>query len=396
MYIRYVLVALVVGAWALPSPPTVDRPDDKRMGGDAPTVFNPDGTRAPSSHQKIETTPGSPGGSKKSIGNAIKWKGPAEKYFHESTFNGHYDGRFADRTLPAESRNEHLRALVRTYLATMHALGAETWIMHGSLLGWWWNRRIMPWDSDIDVQVSERALAFLAAHHNMSVHAFQDVSWLGGVDMGGQGVSMEKNNHDEDVDAIVGKRKYLLEINPNWKNASYADKYNVIDGRWIDMKTGLYIDITSVRWNQSSPVPGTLYCKDRHHYLSRQIFPLRTSEFEGVPAKIPYAYQELLAEEYGTKSLVQTVYRKEGHVFDKEKMEWVAMTRPGQYGEGHYKKTEKAKKKAAGTKNQSPNSNARDEGKEVRLKPKDGRGGQYLMGNAESVMTVVWRLFVGV
>ncbi|KAF2440037.1 hypothetical protein P171DRAFT_320196, partial [Karstenula rhodostoma CBS 690.94] len=208
---------------------------------------------------------------------------PAEKYFHESTFDGHYDGRFADRTLPPESRNMHLRALLRTYLATMHALGAETWLMHGSLLGWWWNRRIMPWDSDIDVQVSEPALAFLAAHHNMSVHAFQDVEWLGG-------------------------REYLLEINPHWKNGSYADKHNVIDGRWIDMRTGLYIDITSVRWNQSSPVPGTLYCKDRHHYLTRQIFPLRMSVFEGVPAKIPYAYQELLAEEYGDGSLVRTVY----------------------------------------------------------------------------------------
>ncbi|KAK7186664.1 hypothetical protein PSPO01_07198 [Paraphaeosphaeria sporulosa] len=379
------------------------------MNDHAPTVFNPDGTRASSSSGKIDTPLGSPEGFRKSTDNAVKWKGPAEKYFHESTFDGHYDGRFADRTLPPDSRNEHLRALLRTYLATMHALGAETWLMHGSLLGWWWNRRIMPWDSDIDVQVTEPALKLLATHHNMSVHVFQDVEWLGGVDMGGRDVGVGRRSRDEDVDVIVGNREYLLEINPHWKNTSYADKYNVIDGRWIDMKTGLYIDITSVRWNQSSPVPGTLYCKDRHHYLSRQIFPLRTSEFEGVPAKIPYAYQELLAEEYGTESLVQTVYRKEGHVFDKEKMEWVAMNRPSRNDEGEFrqgerhdkqreKAREKARKKAAAVGKKKPHakSSARDEEKEGSLKLREERGGRRPRGNAESVRTVVWRLFVGV
>jgi hypothetical protein len=32
--------------------------------------------------------------------------------------------------------------LIQTYLATFADIGVETWIMHGSLLGWWWNRKV--------------------------------------------------------------------------------------------------------------------------------------------------------------------------------------------------------------------------------------------------------------
>ena len=31
---------------------------------------------------------------------------------------------------------------MQAYLSTMADLGADTWIMHGTLLGWWWNRRV--------------------------------------------------------------------------------------------------------------------------------------------------------------------------------------------------------------------------------------------------------------
>lgn len=32
--------------------------------------------------------------------------------------------------------------LVESYLMTMSDIGAETWIMHGTLMGWWWNRKV--------------------------------------------------------------------------------------------------------------------------------------------------------------------------------------------------------------------------------------------------------------
>lgn len=52
--------------------------------------------------------------------------------------------RFADQQLSYNERSIHLTALMQTYLSTMADIGAETWIMHGTLMGWWWNRKVCP------------------------------------------------------------------------------------------------------------------------------------------------------------------------------------------------------------------------------------------------------------
>lgn len=183
----------------------------------------------------------------------------------------------------------------------MNDIGAETWIMHGSLLGWWWNRKIMPWDSDIDVQMSEKSMHHLADYYNMTVHHYK----LPGIPEG---------------------RDYMLEINPHYINGSTADKLNVIDARWVDTETGLFIDITTLRRNETAEalgMTGAMMCKDRHHYMFDDIFPLRESIFEDTPVKIPYAYSELLVEEYGAKALVSKDV--ENHHFDQERMEWIPL-----------------------------------------------------------------------
>jgi hypothetical protein len=112
--------------------------------------------------------------------------------------------------------------------------------------------------------------------------------------------------HHFDIPGTKDGRSYLLEINPNYVVRSTEDTLNVIDARWIDMSSGLFVDITAVRKDEDKRArgeEGALMCKDRHHYMEDQIFPLRQSYFEGVPVKIPYAYTELLVEEYGSRSL---------------------------------------------------------------------------------------------
>ncbi|KAL8721061.1 MAG: hypothetical protein Q9225_002172 [Loekoesia sp. 1 TL-2023] len=121
----------------------------------------------------------------------------------------------------------------------MADLGAETWIIHGTLMGWWWNRKIMPWDSDIDVHVSEDTMDFLASYYNMTIH-------------------MVRTTH-----APQGKN-YMLEINPGYVNPSPGDSLNTIDARWIDMLSGVFIDITAVHPKRNHP--GIMYCKDSHRY----------------------------------------------------------------------------------------------------------------------------------
>ncbi|BDD59410.1 hypothetical protein MAP00_004618 [Monascus purpureus] len=211
---------------------------------------------------------------------------PAEKYFHESTFHYHYDGRFASKTLPQSETHPYLTALIQTYLSTMQDIGAETWIMHGTLLAWWWNQKIFPWDSDLDVQVSEATIHFLAEYYNMTEHHFK-------------------------LPGVPGGRTYLLEINPHYVIRSTEDTNNMIDARWIDTSSGLFIDITAVRKDdekRNEGNPGALMCKDGHRYDENDIFPLRDSRFENIPVKIPYEYTKLLREEYGAGSMTNTKF----------------------------------------------------------------------------------------
>ncbi|KAL1844951.1 hypothetical protein VTK73DRAFT_1449 [Phialemonium thermophilum] len=222
---------------------------------------------------------------------------PKDKYFHESVFHPHYDGRFAERPLGYAEQRRALKNIVQTYLATFADIGVETWLMHGTLLGWWWNKQIMPWDSDVDVQVSESSMYYLAAYYNMTVFHYK-------------------------TPRIPEGRDYLLEINPHYTIRDTSDKLNVIDARWIDTESGLFIDITTARYAWNHPKgEGMIVCKDGHEYRDTYLYPLRDTTFEGVPAKIPYKYKALLAAEYGLKSLVNKDFHD--HVFDEIKMEWI-------------------------------------------------------------------------
>lgn len=151
---------------------------------------------------------------------------------------------YADHTVPDDRRLDYLRILAQAYLETMANVGVETWIMHGTLLGWWWNQKIMPWDNDLDVQVSEAALWFLWDNYNLRQHEF----------------TLEDGS----------KRSFVLEINPNFKRRHRNDRFNVIDARWIDTSSGLFIDVTAVREDFKASAEGTtgvLRCKDRHTFL---------------------------------------------------------------------------------------------------------------------------------
>jgi phosphorylcholine metabolism protein LicD len=201
--------------------------------------------------------------------------------------------------LPDKERQKALTYLVQSYFSTMNDIGIQTWIMHGTLMGWWWNRKILPWDSDLDVMIAESSMRYLSDYYNMTVHhfAFPDEP---------QG------------------RDYLLEVNPYWVNSSTADKLNSIDARWIDMDAGLFIDITTLRPNttaEAQGIKGMMMCKDKHHYRHKDIFPLRDTVFENILVKIPYAYADLLEEEYGPASLTRT--RFANHHFESEIMEWI-------------------------------------------------------------------------
>ncbi|KAM5343588.1 hypothetical protein ACJ41O_012125 [Fusarium nematophilum] len=224
---------------------------------------------------------------------------PLPKYFKESPSNPHYDRRYMHRVLDPAAQNAGIKVLVQTYLATFRDLGIQTWLMHGSLLGWWWGKKVMPWDFDADVQVSESDMYLLAAYHNMTIYYFQ-------------------------YEGAPEGRFFQLEVNPYFEHRDQDDYLNVIDARWIDMQTGLFIDITAARYAPNHPMgDGVLYDKHGHEYKDKYVFPLRDTTFEGFPVKIPYRYQEMLASEYGERALASMEFYH--HKFDVKQMEWLPM-----------------------------------------------------------------------
>lgn len=219
------------------------------------------------------------------------------KYFHEPAeddLRRHYDSRFFKNIVSDEERQITLTALVRAYLLLFEKLDLETWIAHGTLLGWFWNGKILPWDWDLDTQVTNATLHELGQKHNRTYHEY----------------------HSAQLNVT---RRYLLDVNSwSWERVR-GDGANIIDARFIDVSNGLFLDITGLSANDPQK-PDVIECKNEHKYNSSEIFPLRYSVFEGVPAKVPYAYTQILADEYSVESLIQTEFHN--HTFDARQGNW--------------------------------------------------------------------------
>jgi hypothetical protein len=209
---------------------------------------------------------------------------PNPKYFHESATNGHLDGRFANpEHLPVS-----MTPLIQSYLHAMASLGIETWLAHGTLLGWYWGKRVLPWDNDGDAHISVESLETIVNHgHNMSVY----------------------ERYPEGPQPHTGQ--YLLDINPHWKDQRVGSPWqdeNRIDARFVDMSNGAFIDVTAVTTVVSHRCT-FLVSRDGHRYPYDSVFPLQLSSFEDMAAYVPSQPERLLREEYGQEALEREVFR---------------------------------------------------------------------------------------
>ncbi|KAJ9205878.1 hypothetical protein DTO164E3_1131 [Paecilomyces variotii] len=226
---------------------------------------------------------------------------PAEtKYFHEpggDDIMGHYDTRFFHGVVSYDERTDTLTHMIRAYLEFFRENGLETWIAHGTLLGWWWNGKMLPWDWDVDTQVSEETLLYMGDHFNQTIAQYI--------------------SEDRKV-----KRRYLLDVNPWSRQRDRGEGLNIIDARWIDIRNGLYIDITGLSELHPDVEPGVWQCKNFHKYNTEDLYPMRQTTYEGVPAKVPFKYDSILIAEYSGKALSSTHFQN--HTWSPEQKIWVA------------------------------------------------------------------------
>ena len=101
------------------------------------------------------------------------------------------------------------------------------------------------------MQVTEADMYYLAAYHNMTTYYYK----YGGMAKG---------------------RYFLLDVNPHFTYRGKDDYLNFIDARWVDMESGLYIDITAARYDpEHAAGEGIMYDKNEHEF---RVSCVRTSE----------------------------------------------------------------------------------------------------------------------
>ncbi|KAJ1558290.1 hypothetical protein HK405_014011 [Cladochytrium tenue] len=237
-----------------------------------------------------------------------------EKYFWEVKGVWHSDVRFYKGPLPPSKYNAttgrttyerlpvdgavvqpQLTELVGAWSRFLQASRLKAWLAHGTLMGWYWSRGVLPWDDDIDVQMTFRDLEMLAARYN-------GTRWEG---------------------------RFLVDVNPNAVNR-FRQRRNIIDARFIDTHTGRFVDVTALgsplapsviaAANASDADAVLVSCKSVHNYTLGDLFPLRESVFQGSPCFVPYDVERCLQSEYGEISTRRRIFRS--HRYNETSKQW--------------------------------------------------------------------------
>ncbi|CAL9734456.1 protein Mnn4p [Monosporozyma servazzii] len=151
------------------------------------------------------------------------------KYFQESSnvqeYRGlgfHRDARFFNGDSYLFDKQEYinrLNSMIRTFQKFTLSNGIISWLSHGTLYGYMYNGEAFPWDEDFDLQLPVKHLNYLAQYFNQSI-IFEDPR--------------------------EGNGKYLVDVSSSITVRTNGNGKNNIDARFIDLDSGLYIDLTGL------------------------------------------------------------------------------------------------------------------------------------------------------
>lgn len=159
----------------------------------------------------------------------------SKKYFYEVAIKSkienvwrsgtHYDWRFFKGLKPLSERNEILNDLFDAWSTFTKKDNITSWLSHGNLLSWMWTGGQFLWDKDLDMQLPISHLSFLGENYNNTLFMYMTY----------------KNE----------LKMYYLDINPSYASIYHGiEGKNTIDGRFIDVQSGLYIDLTAISYKQ--------------------------------------------------------------------------------------------------------------------------------------------------
>ncbi|KAG2732248.1 hypothetical protein G9P44_004665 [Scheffersomyces stipitis] len=211
---------------------------------------------------------------------------------------------FFKRFIGDRERQSIIHHMIRAWFQFAETTGYASWINHGSLLGWIYNGVNMPWDTDVDIQMPIAQIDKLGRYHNNSLIL---------------------------ENARYGNGKYYLLVAPTY--LKYGNGRNFVDARFIDINSGLYIDISAVQYTDQLP-PNTeqsdgqdsdqlwVHCKNWNWNSLDEILPLRHTYFEGGSAYIPKKVTQIISNKYGSDSLSDYTFHHHNYQTDIEM--WVS------------------------------------------------------------------------
>ena len=158
--------------------------------------------------------------------------------------------------------------------------------MYGNLIGYYFNKKFLPWDDDIDLILVENSIKKLDNY----------------------------NGSD-----------YVIEVNPFSDIFDNEDINNHISARVISKRNGCFIDVTFLIEKN-----GYLFCKDGNKIKKKYILPdggeenLRQGLFEDIKVYIPNNIRKCLEVRYG-KQVFNYYYN--GYHFNLKEKKWYKIKR---------------------------------------------------------------------
>ncbi|KAI9343531.1 LicD family-domain-containing protein, partial [Obelidium mucronatum] len=170
-----------------------------------------------------------------------------------------------------------LTSLLKSWSQFAETNNIAWWIAHGEMIGWFWNAQLLPWDLDLDIQVSTYQLMNLIQFNQTVI----------------------------DGRFLVDVNPYLLRRGAIGFNGMPSQ--NVIDARVVDTITGHFMDITGL---SRTTTARWVSCKSPHNYFLNDVLPLHETMLDGIKVWRPHAPITLMEQEYG------------GHVLTSDYFEW--------------------------------------------------------------------------
>ncbi|KAH3672862.1 hypothetical protein WICMUC_004084 [Wickerhamomyces mucosus] len=189
-----------------------------------------------------------------------------------------YDWRFFNKKLNNLNKRKSLHSVVENYLQLCTNLGIKTWLSAESMVSWQQNGLIGPWEDVVKFELPASDLQRIANSFNYSLI-----------------ISDPRN----------GTGNYLIDISPWYlERARYNDggaAPDIADGRIIDTKTGLYIELSGVI--QAPRVPKEFVELYEESEISQYVvtgrgnfwhlpslLPLNRTIYEGKLANVPHFF----------------------------------------------------------------------------------------------------------